>query len=424
MGYKDDFCSELLPSGVQVVAQRMSGVESVAIGFLVGAGAGDEQPAEFGITHFVEQMLYRGTERHDARALSDRFDSLGISYDSSAGLEMTLLNAVLLGDKAPMALDLLGEVIRLPAFPKEAVDNVRALLLQELSQRDDQPAQKVMDLVRQQFYEGSPAGHDVMGTEETVTALSRDDLMRYWKDRYTANNMVVSIAGNFEWERTITQLRLATALWPQGSGRSVMPTPIPRSAVRVLREDKTQEHLGFAFPGVATADPRYYTTALLCYALGGGSTSRLFQEVREKRGLAYAAQARFDGLQSTGLVRIYVGTSAERAHESVEVVLEELHKLEAAGITEDELHLAKTRLKSQLIMRSESTSARMMANLRGWWFERRLRTLEEIRAEIDRVTVEDVSNLLAELNITHTLAAVALGPRPEKELFAGVLTRS
>lgn len=186
----------------------------------------------------------------------------------------------------------------------------------------------------------------------------------------------------------------------------------------------TQENIGFAFPGVPIGDPHYYAAALFSQALGGSSNSRLFQEVREKRGLAYAVQARFDGLEKTGLFRIYVGTSVERAHESVEVILREIRSAQDSGITQDELNLSKTRLKSQMVMRSESTSARMVANLRTWWFEQTLRGLDEIKERIDAVTVDEIRDLLQSLDISANLGAVALGPRTEQELFGSVLAQS
>lgn len=417
----DVFFSELLDSGVLIVGQPIGGVQSAAIGILVGTGARDEEPGQFGISHFTEQMLLRGTHHLDARQLSDRFDSLGISYDTSAGLEMTLVSAVLLGDKVPAALDLLADVVRFPAFPEDAVEQVRMLMLQELRQREDQPAQKVMDVLRQRFFAGAPTGHDVLGAEETVAALTREDIEQYWQDRYTANNMVVSVAGNFDWPALVDQLRRITAGWPAGRGRMLMREPTPSSSVTVMERDTSQEHMGFAFPGVAISDPHFYAAGLFAQALGGSSNSRLFREVREKRGLAYAIQARSDGLEKTGLFRIYVGTSVDRAHESVEVILAELRKAEELGITEDELRLSKTKLKSQVVMRSESTSARMIANLRSWWFEQELRGLQEVKDRIDRVTVQEVADLVRSLDITHRIAAVALGPRSEEELFGHVL---
>jgi len=330
----------------------------------------------------------------------------------------------MLGDKVPAALDLLADVVRFPSFPGEAIDNVRALLLQELRQREDQPAQKAFDTVRQRFFAGSPLGNDVLGAEETIGAMDREDLVSYWRDRYTANNMMISIAGRFDWDALVEQLERVTASWPTGRGRMVMHEPQPQAGVSAIQRELAQENIGFAFPAVPYSDPHYFAAALFSQALGGSSNSRLFREVREKRGLAYAVQTRFDGLEKAGLVRIYVGTSAEQAHESVEVILEELHKVERAGITEEELRLSKTRLKSQLVMRSESTYARMMANARSWWFEHKLHSLHEVRDEIDRVTVEEILNLVQSLNITANLAAVGLGPRTEEELFGGILARS
>lgn len=424
MEQNDVFVSTLLESGVQVVGQPMQGVESAAIGILIGTGARDEGSDEYGISHFTEQTLFRGTEHLDSRQLSDRLDSLGISYDSSAGLEMTVVSAVMVGDRVPAAIDLLADVVRFPAFPADAIESVRTLALQELRQREDQPAQLVMDTLRQKLFAGSPISHDVLGTPESIRSLHRDDLRRYWESRYTANNMIISIAGNFDWDSTIDQLARITASWPQGAGRMVMGTPATRVGVTVVERDTTQENIGFAFPGLPVTDPHYYAAALVSQALGGSSNSRLFREVRDKRGLAYAVQSRFDGLEKTGLFRIYVGTSADRAHESVEVVLEELRKLEAGGITEDELVLSKTRLKSQMVMRSESTSGRMAANLRSWWYESRLRGLAEISERIDHVTVDEVLNVLRSLHIIDNLNAAAIGPRSEDELFGGVLART
>jgi predicted Zn-dependent peptidase len=168
----------------------------------------------------------------------------------------------------------------------------------------------------------------------------------------------------------------------------------------------------------------YYALALAIQSLGGSSNSRLFQEVREKRGLAYAVQARFDGLEKSGMVRVYAGTTAERAHESVEVIIHELQRLTEEGITSDELELSKTRLKSQMIMRSESTSARMLSNIRNWWFEGRLRTLQEVKERIDSVTLEQVRGVIGSVGVMSNLTAVALGPRTEEELFGGLLAHS
>lgn len=418
------FLEHRLECGAQVVGQPMRGVESAAIGILVGAGARDEQAAHFGVSHFVEQMLFRGTEHLDARQLSDRLDDFGVSYDSSSGVEMTLISAVLLGEHTLQAADLLLDVARYPAFPSDDLDNVRALLVQERRQREDRPAQRVMELLRQRFYRGSPLAHDVLGAEETIESMSRDDLVQYWSDRYTPNNVIISVAGRFDWDPLVQQLVRLTSGWRTGSGRMQMESPGLQSSVEVVHRQAAQENLGFAFPGVPVTHDDYYALALAIQALGGSSNSRLFQEVREKRGLAYAVQARFDGLEKSGMVRVYAGTTAERAHESVEVIVNELATLADKGISDDELELSKTRLKSQLIMRSESSSARMLSNMRNWWFEGRLRTLHEVKERIDSVTLDQVRGVIGSLGIMSNLTAVALGPRTEEELFGGLLAHS
>lgn len=415
------FRQDTLQSGTTVVGQPMTGVESAAIGFLIGTGARDEAGYPPGISHFVEQMLFRGTRTLDARALSERLDALGISYDSSSGVEMSLVSAVLIGTRLPAAIDLLAEVVSAPAFPEEDVESVRRLLLQEIQQREDRPAQLVLDLLRRQVFADSPLGNDALGTPESVTAITRDQLVAYWQERYTANNVLVSVAGNFDPDATVEQIDRITSGWPQGAGRSLFHEPVPQTGTTVVQKEAAQENLGFGFPAVSASDPHYYTAALMSMALGGGSNSRLYREVREKRGLAYAVQARFDGFEKSGLFRIYVGTSAERAHESVRVVLDEIDRLESEGVTEDELRRSKTRLKSQLIMRSESTRARMGSNLRSWWYENRLYSLDDIRERIDAVTVDEVRALAASLGMRQHLSAAAIGPRPEEELFGDVL---
>lgn len=421
MNEQSEFLSATLPSGIQVVGQPMAGVESAAIGILVGAGARDERPEELGITHFVEQMLFRGTHRYDARQLSDTLDSLGVEYDSSAGLEMSLVSAVLVGNRLREAIELLVDVVRTPAFPEDALDPVRQLLLQEFRQRDDHPPQKVMDLLRQQYFAGSALGNDVLGTESTLSALTANDLRDYHARRFTAANIVISVAGNFDWDAVTDQLTTLTDGWPFGNAREVPAAPETHTGRDALERESSQENIALAFPGISVTDPRYYVGGLLAQAFGGVGNSRLYQEVRVKRGLAYAVHGRLDALETTGLYRIYVGTQPERAHESIEVILDELRKLEQGGLNDEELRLAKTRLKSQLLMRSESTYARMASNMRSWWFERRLYTLDEIRDRVDRVTLEDVSALVTDLHISDNVLALGIGPCTQPELF-GALT--
>jgi predicted Zn-dependent peptidase len=421
----EQFLQVRLSSGIDVVGEPMAGVESVAIGLLFGAGARDEAATQSGVSHFTESLLFRGTETRDARQISEAFDTLGASYDTSAGIEITLMSAQLIGTRLLDAVELMVDCARASIMPQEAIDSVRPLLLQEIRQREDRPPQKVMDLSRRELFAGNPLGNDVLGTPETIGAIDRETLIGYYRRHFHPGNVAISVAGNFDWDRLLEHLEALTEGWSAGEARAPLTLPEPRAAISVLdKPEAVQENLGFAFQGVSSSDDRYYPTALLAQVLGGGTSSRLHLEVREKRGLAYAAQARFDGLEKTGLVRIYVGTSAERAPESVEVVYEVLRELARGGVREDELARAKTRLKSQVVMRSESSYARMASNLRSWWTEGRLHALQEVSDRIDAVTTSEILDVIGDLHVDETVAAVALGPRSREDLFGHALVRS
>ncbi len=410
------FRTSKLPNGLEVVGQPLPGVQSVAFGLFVGTGARDEVGAQAGISHLTEATMLRGTEQHTSRDLSDRLDRLGVGRGSSTGIEMSLFSAVLLADNLIPALELLTEVVATPSFPENELEAVRALQIQEIGQREDQPAQMVMDRARQTYFAGTPLANDVLGSVESVSRLSRDQVVEYWTRRYTSNNVVLSIAGAFDWESVLSSVAELTVNWGPGTGRFIMESPAVNPAVVVSHSDTAQQHLAFTFPGVSLSDDRYYAAALVSLALGGGMNSRLFTEVREKRGLAYSVGSRFEGMEKTGLNRVYVGTQPDRAAESVEVVRSELKRLESDSISSEELELARTRLKSAIVMNSESTGNRMSTIARDWWYRNKLRTLGQIREEIDAVDLDAVEAYLQSIHLTENLGLVAIGPRSAAEL--------
>lgn len=410
MAEMDQFLVETLDSGVQVVGQPMEGVQSAAIGFFVGTGARDEAPEQAGVSHLTEALMFRGTKHLSSRELTDRLDSLGVARDSNSGLEMTLFSGVMLGNRLEPALDLFLDVLLCPAFPADDLEAVRALQLQEIAHREDQPAQIVMDRLRRRYFEGSPLSHDTLGTVDTVRSLAKQQVGDYWQERYTANNLLVAIAGSFNWRAVVQQLSRVTAGWAPGAGRMLVHEPDVHPGTAIEEKTTAQENIGFVFPAVAYGDPHYYDAALTSLVLGGGMNSRLFSEVREKRGLAYAVSARCDGLEKAGIIRVYAGTQPDRAHETVDVIRDQLRHLAESGVTDDELRLAKTRLKSQVIMQSESTGTRMMAIARDWWYAQRMRTLRQVREEIERVSIESIHAYLNNARIIQNLALVAIGP--------------
>ncbi len=408
-----------LANGLQIIAQPMEGVESVALGYLIAAGARNEQQREAGISHFVETMGYQGTAHRSVQELTEAFEDIGASPDSGTETEFTSYSVTVLGRNLAPALELLTDVVLYPGFVPDEVPKARDRILQEIAQIEDEPMRKVLDLLRREYYGGHPLGNDVLGSVETISALSRDDLQAYWRRQYLAGNVVLAVAGKLDFEALVRQVEDLCAAWPAGEAASLPAVPEPRRHALVVHKDSAQQHIGIAFPGVSFGSDDYYAVALLTLTLGGSMNSRLFNEVREKRSLAYGIGASFVPAATSGFVRIYAGTVPEKADQTVAVILDELAKLEADGVTEDELQRAKTLLKSNVIMRSESTAVRRRAIATAWWYEGRVRTLEEIKERIDAVTLDQIKRLGASLGMSTRIVLTAIGPRSEEELTGG-----
>lgn len=408
-----------LANGLQIIAQPMQGVESVSLGYLIAAGARNEQPHEAGISHFVESLGFQGTAHRSVQELTEALEDIGARYDSGAETEFSGYSAGVLGRNLAPALDLLTDVTLHPGFVPDEIPKARDRILQEIAQLEDEPMRKVLDLLRREYFKGHPLGNDVVGTTETIAALTRDDLRDYWRRQYTAGNVVLSVAGKFDFDTLVRQVEDLCASWPPGEAAPMPPVPPPQRHATVVHKDSAQQHIGLGFPAVPVGSDDYYAMSLLATTLGGSMNSRLFLEVREKRSLAYGIGAYFTPLKETGFVRIYAGTVPDKADQTVSVILGELGKLEGDGVDEDELARAKTLLKSNVIMRSESTGVRRRTIATSWWYERRVRTLEEIKERIDAVTTDQVKRLAGSLGMTTNVVLTAVGPRSEKELTGG-----
>jgi predicted Zn-dependent peptidase len=408
-----------LANGLQIVAQPMEGVESASLGFLISAGARTERPTEAGISHFVEALGFQGTANRSVQELTEAFENIGAHPESGTETEFTSYSTTLLGRNLAPALELLTDVVLHPGFVPEEIPKARDRILQEIAQREDEPMRKVLDLLRREYFKGHPLGNEVLGTTETITALTREDLQDYWRRQYTAGSVVLAVAGKLDFDTLVAQVEEFCADWPAGEGEPMPPVPPPQRHATVVRKDSAQQHIGMGFPAVPAGSDDFYAMALLAATLGGSMNSRLFLEVREKRSLAYGIGAYFTPLKDAGFVRIYAGTVPEKADQTVAVVLDELGKLERDGVTEDELRRAKTLLKSNVIMRSESTAVRRRTIATSWWYEGRIRTLEEIKERIDAVTTDDIKRLAGALGMTTNVVLTAIGPRSQEELTGG-----
>ena len=411
----------LLPNGIEMIGQYMPSLSSTTFGFQLDAAVIHEPEEKLGLAHLFEYMLLQGTKSKDARALNEAFESLGARKGVSTGMETTQVWSQIVHTKLDATLDLIHEVLLTPTFPRDEVEQVRNIILQEIRRREDEPMSRIFDLVRANYYKGTPLARQALGTNESVAALQRQDLQAFWRERYKPNNVLFAIAGKFDWDTVVAKIEQLFGQWEGQVAPTSVPLPHPTNVVALEPQEGKQEHLGLMSPFPKYTDPDYYAALVISEILGGNMASRLFVEVREKRGLVYSVSANLAGNRHMGAMRIYAGTTPEQGHECLEVIVNELRKLEQEGVTADELERAKVQLKSEQIMRSEGSGSRMGAITRSWWYEHRIRTVQEIKESIDAVTQEQVLDVLHRYSPLNPLTVAAIGPLTQEELVGNIL---
>lgn len=410
-----------LPNGIEMIGQYMPSLSSITFGFQLDAAVIHEPEEKQGLAHLFEYMLFQGTKHKDARALNEAFESLGARKGASTGMETTQVWSQIVNTKFDATLDLLHEVLLLPTFPGDELEQMRNIVLQEIRRRDDEPMSRIFELVRANFYGGTALARPLLGTNESVPSIRKQDLHGFWRARYQPNNVLFAIAGKFDWDHVVEKMQALFQDWNGQVTDFPVPEPKPTMKVALEAQEGKQEHLGMMFPFPNYTDPDYYAAMVISEMLGGNMASRLFVEVREKRGLVYGVSAGLSGNKRIGAMRIYAGTTPEQGHECLQVIVNELRKLEQEGITADELERAKVQLKSENVMHSEGSAARMGAIARAWWYERRIVTIQEVKDAIDAVTQEQVQNVLHRFSPLNPLTVAAIGPLSRDELVGDTL---
>ncbi len=410
-----------LSNGIEMVGQYMPSLSSITFGFQLDAAVINEPEDKSGLAHLFEYMLFQGTKSKDARTLNEAFESLGVRKGASTAWEMSRLMAQMVHNKFDATLPLMHEILLTPTFPRDELEQMRSIVLQEIRRRDDEPMSRIFDLARASFFRNSALGRTSLGTPASVQKLQRSDLRNFWQERYQPNNVLFAIAGRFDWDHVVEQVHKLFGDWHGQAEPSPEQRPAPITQITLEHQEGKQEHLGLMFPFPNYTDPDYYAAQVISEVLGGNMASRLFVEVREKRGLVYGISAGLMGNKPIGALRIYAGTTPEQGHECLEVIINELRRLEQEGITEDELERAKVQLKSENVMRSEGSGARMSALAQSWWFERKLRTIQEVKEGIDAVTQEQVLNVLRRFSPLNPLTVAAIGPLDRDQLIGDTL---
>lgn len=379
-------------NGVRIVLEQIPTVRSVAIGVWIGTGSRNETEQNNGISHFLEHMFFKGTTTRTAKEIAEAFDSIGGQVNAFTSKEYTCYYAKVLDEHASFALEMLADMFFHSTFVDEELQKERNVVLEEIKMYEDTPDDIVHDLLSKACYANHPLGYPILGTEETLRTFTGDSLRGYMADYYTPDRVVISVAGNVD-ESFIQKVESYFGFFTAKRKASESPAPLFQPQKLARQKETEQAHLCIGFNGLPVGHPDIYTLIVLNNILGGSMSSRLFQEVREQRGLAYSVFSYHSSYQDSGLLAIYAGTGNNQLDLLFETIQETIEKLKEDGITEKELKNSKEQMKGSLMLGLESTNSRMSRNGKNELLLGRHRTLDEIIEEINGVTVEKVNEL-------------------------------
>ena len=396
-----------LDSGVRVVTEEVPSVRSVALGLWVRTGSRNETPAQAGVSHFLEHLLFKGTARYSAIEISERFDGLGASVNAATGKETTHLHARFLDEHTEEVFDLLAEMLLAPTYPD--IDSERQVVLEEIAMYDDEPQDRVHDVLAEAVFGAHPLGRRVLGEPEVIASVPVPQIEDYRSSRYTGPQIVVGAAGHLDHER-IVELAKRFVEPPADNGGGVSEVDLEGdSRLCFLSKETEQYHICFGAPGLRRDDQRRYPLAVLDAIFGGSTSSRLFREVREKRGLAYSVGSYNEQFTDQGLVATYVGTREDNVEEACSIIGTEMARLRSEPVSEEELTRAKESVKGRLVLSSESTAARMTRISRATLFGLPIESLDEMLGKVDAIEVNDLTELARELYAADSLSAACVG---------------
>ncbi len=409
--------SQVLPNGLKVIVEPLRDFSSVAVGAWVLTGSRDEAPAQAGISHLIEHLAFKGTATRSARQIALQIDSLGGSVNAYTSKEYTSFYAKVLGDAMPQAMDILGDIILRSLFTEADLLKEREVVLQEISMVEDTPDDLVHDLHCREFWAGQSIGSPILGTAQSLGALRSPDVRSFHSERYRAEGMLLTAAGDVDPDRLAAQAEACFAGLEAGPSPQPRPRPRPTPRVFVQTRPVEQAHFCLGFDGLAAADDRRYALLLLNTILGGGMSSRLFQKVREEHGLAYSVYSYHSAYADAGLLTVYCGTSPDEFPRALALILEEVDRIAQDLVPDEEMATSRQQLKGNLLLGLESTTNRMNQLARNEiCFGRQVPT-HEITEGIDSATTEDVRALAAELLDRSRLALTVIGPVPEARVL-------
>jgi predicted Zn-dependent peptidase len=400
----------ILPNGVRVVTEHMANVRSVSVGIWIGTGSREESPKESGISHFIEHMVFKGTKNRSAEQIARSVDSIGGGLDAFTSKELVSYNVKVLDEHLPEAFDVVADLVRNPLFEKADIEKEKGVILEELKMEVDNPEYLIHEIFSSHFWKGHALGRPILGTKQTIRAFDRDKVERYYRQFYTPSNILVTAAGNLK-HRELA--RLAEDHFADLKPRrtpTVVETPRPHAPLVFRNKNSLEQvHVYLGVPSIPMPHESRFACYILNAILGGGMSSRLFQNIREKQGLAYTVYSELTMYHDAGCMLIYAGTSLRSAGKVVESVVRELHEMVEHRVTPEELRRAKDHLKGSYVLGLESTSSRMGNLARQEFYFQRFFSLDEMLERVENVTAEEVQKLSEQFFDPKTMAVAMLG---------------
>ncbi len=416
-------------SGLRIVTEEVPSVRSAAVGIWVNVGSRDEAPATAGASHFLEHLLFKGTTSRTALEISSSIESVGGEMNAFTSKEYTCFYARVIDTDLPMAIDVVSDLITSSIVTALDVDAERKVVLEEIAMRDDDPSDLVHDLFSDTYYGDTPIGRPILGTVKSISEMSRNTVFNYYKKKYLPQDLVVAVAGNIKHKRVVAMVEEALSrdnfLDELGAPVLRPNTPVKNSkqqSVGLLYKKSEQAHMFYGMEGVARADERRFAMGVLSAALGGGMSSRLFQEIREKRGLAYSVYAYAQQFAGSGVLGFYAGCNPTKAIEVVEIIRSVLSDVADNGMTHEEIERAKGAVRGSLVLSQEDSGSRMSRIGKNEIVYGQVMDFDDILKAISRVSATDIREIAGEFLVkTPTLALV--GPFKIESKFEKVLAR-
>ena len=404
---------ETLPNGVRIISEEIPHVRSVSIGLWVGVGSRDEAPEINGMAHFIEHMMFKGTEKRSAKQIAEALDDVGGQLNAFTSKEYTCYYAKVLDEHLDVAVDLLADMFFNSQFQSEELDKEKNVIIEEIKMYEDAPDELVHDLFASTIWHDHALGRPIIGNQEVVNGITRDQMVDFYRQFYVPGSLVIAVAGNIKHEALVERLApMFSGFQGQARPRNYQ-SPVARACTLGKQKDTEQVHLCLGTTGLPLDHEKTYTLHVLNSILGGGISSRLFQEIREERGLAYSVYSYHSSYRDAGLFSVYTGLSQKNLDEVVALVSKELKAIKNLGVLDEEIRRAKAQLKGSMFLGLENVSNRMSRLGKSELCLNRVTSSEEAAEKIDRVTKADIHQLAGELFIKEKFTVAAIGPEKQ-----------